>query len=179
MLAVAVSVANRLSCCGDSPHFLKSTRCFPPYIQVVMGLARLVPALLYMARMKHETNLTILTHVSTQISQGRPLWALLWANQYWEKESPLRQALVMKARLAMADDRRYAALGQALQNIIDGATMQELNPEEKELVVAFRESSAAQSRALAQKETIVPLRGKRFASVVPVRQRVALRARRA
>ena len=41
----------------------------------------------------------ILAHITQQITNGRPLWGLLWANEYLDCSDPIHKALVLRAKM--------------------------------------------------------------------------------
>lgn len=47
-----------------------------------------------------KMNTTLLSYISKEISNGRPLWGLLRANEYLEANCPIRRALAKKAQVA-------------------------------------------------------------------------------
>ncbi|MEZ4754364.1 MAG: hypothetical protein R3A13_08670 [Bdellovibrionota bacterium] len=84
--------------------------------------------------MKAQLTATIFRYISKEISNGRPLWGMLRANEYLESQDPLRQALVIKARAHLGN------LNQSLVNqVLAGAKLAELETSQREEILELGE----------------------------------------
>ena len=75
--------------------------------------------------MKAKLNRTILGSIHHDICTGRPLWGLLRANEYLEPNSPIRKALVTKAKQSL-QGTTYTPLRQIVERTIDGDCLAEM-----------------------------------------------------
>lgn len=65
---------------------------------------------------------SVLSYIARQISAGRPVNAMLWANEYLDKHSALRRALQIKSTAAISFANRSAAEKAAIRGILAAET---------------------------------------------------------
>ena len=79
--------------------------------------------------MKAELTPKIFRYISQEISNGRPIWGMLRANEYLEANNPLRQALAEKAKTQLIDAKL-----ELVKEVMSGTTLGELsNSQVKEI----------------------------------------------
>ena len=84
----------------------------------------------------------IFSQISKEIARGRPLAALLMANQHLTATDPLRHALVKRALTTVSGQmKRYRPLRDVIRKVTDGNRIQDLNAEERAQIRGFREAS--------------------------------------
>jgi hypothetical protein len=84
----------------------------------------------------------LLQHIASMVTEGDPIWGLLWANQYLAKDSGLRKALVTQAR-----KRPHAVQCEPLfDQVAEGKSFQELTLTEQTQVMSSTTTHAAQKR---------------------------------
>ncbi len=70
----------------------------------------------------------ILSHIATQMNAGRPLWAMLTANEYLAQNCSLRQALVVQAKRCLQSGPTVTSEKHLylIDRILEGATLASL-----------------------------------------------------
>lgn len=82
----------------------------------------------------------ILSSISSDICNGRPVWGLFRANEYLEKNSPIRKALVNKAlSSSKATQSRFRQADSLIKLASSGSKLSELNPEQRKEVMELNE----------------------------------------
>lgn len=81
----------------------------------------------------------LLGHLGHEIELGRPLWALLIANEYRSEIPYVWEALVTKAIRAISENQSYRVLNEIVALVTAGATLSELPAEMQVRVREFRE----------------------------------------
>lgn len=82
----------------------------------------LAPTLLYTQSMELIFSGKLLKHLSKEISSGNAVWALLTANEYLEKDDPVRKALVRHAERS----NKVSISSDIICMINDGAKLSDL-----------------------------------------------------
>jgi hypothetical protein len=92
----------------------------------------------------------ILSSISNDICNGRPVWGLFRANEYLEKNSPIRKALVSKALSSKtANQSRLKESDSLIELASSGSKLSELNPAERKEVMQLNEVATMQRRRVA------------------------------
>lgn len=121
--------------------------------------------------MKMQMTNKLLADISKDISGGRPLWGLLRANEYLESDSPVRKALVFKAKGLISEDVLSEPVQRAVEPILSGSTLTELP---LDIQVALRKDRELSTRPVKGKHSYLPTRTVRFSE-----RKASLRALRA
>ena len=83
----------------------------------------------------------MLKHISNLINTGRPLWALLMANENKSSNEFLNRALRQKAQMVIDENPEYLKISETVTKLLSGATLVELNEGEQILVREFKENA--------------------------------------
>lgn len=93
---------------------------------------RLASPLLLGASMTPTFNPALLHHITTQLENGRPIWALLWLNANFRTNDPLHR-IILKQALAKLPRRDRPVLSQAIiAKIARGGGLSDLTQKEVE-----------------------------------------------
>ena len=91
--------------------------------------------------MKAELTPRMFQYISQEISNGRPLWGMLRANEYLEADNPLRNALAIKAK------NKLTEADQELVNVVlAGASLGELSKKNLKQLSMIKESYKIKKR---------------------------------
>lgn len=96
--------------------------------------------------------------LAREAAAGRPLWSLLWLNEYLGPNDPLRSAIAERARNNMADEKYRAS---AIERAAAGARLCKLTSEEKRSVLSIREESKAGRRSVPKLRPFRAVRAER------------------
>ena len=119
--------------------------------------------------MMTEISPRMLSHLSTQIATGRPLWAILSANEYLDAQDALRIALATKAKSAI-NETSYSITSPLIEEVLGGKKLSELNESQRRELTSFRELGENKRRTL-------PTPKRRGSSLAVCRKQGALRSR--
>jgi len=81
----------------------------------------------------------MLRHISSQISCGRPLWALLLMNEYLQPRDSIRKALAGRALARTNHRKEYAEIAGDLARLGSGIRLENLPAVRRRLLLDFRE----------------------------------------
>lgn len=93
-----------------------------------------------------EMTQKVFCYISSEISNGRPVWGLLRANEYLEASNPIRQALVVKAKNGLTKFDLNQTQIQAFNLIAQGHKLADLSAELQAAVANIKESNKIQKR---------------------------------
>lgn len=93
--------------------------------------------------MNTTPSIALLRQVSKMITHGQPLWAMAWANEYFEADHPLRMALVRKAKSVINE----SSLNQAgVLQLLGGAPIGAIDPNQR--ITLSNERSSRKTRTI-------------------------------
>ncbi len=119
--------------------------------------------------MKAQFSSSLLFPISKGVSSKNPTWSLLLANEYLEKEDPLRKALVQRARINVVGLEDCSIENQLFEAACDGKKMLELPTS---IQKALRGSSKTSLRSSSK--NIMPTPKKRKGVKVRLRNELTL-----
>lgn len=73
--------------------------------------------------MKAKLTNRILARITDEINHGSALWAIAWANEYFEAHDPIRSALLNKAR---SKQEQTQLSGKTLELLLQGDTISDM-----------------------------------------------------
>ncbi len=98
--------------------------------------------------MAHAVTPKILHHIAKLISSGRPIWGLLWANEYLAHQPEIRLAYIHKASAMLRSSSAHGMGPELFQMLIQGQTFSELPTELQERVRSEREVPQIRNRTV-------------------------------
>lgn len=140
-----------LSTCGISPQFAPHSQKIGPFFNALRG--RGVGSIsAHLGAMNKKIPAPLLMKLARDAQAGRPLWSLLWANEYLEAKDPLRLALASRTQTFFKNVREKSQLTTA-EKICAGARLSSLSSDEK---ASARELLS--SEGTAERRVVVPSR---------------------
>ena len=95
-----------------------------------------------MARAKLEFNVRLLKAVSQGINEGRPIWALLVANEYLSPGEPLHRAIAATARPILSR-RGYYGIPEEVNALLSGRVLAQFSKNAQERLLGIKEETTA------------------------------------
>jgi len=119
---------------------------------------------------------SLIRHLGKEISNGRPIWALLFLSEYSkEKDRPLLDALKKRALGKILNDSRYQSIQPLYSRLMAGETLNHFSAEEQSTLRSFESVPAKIEKAF-----VMPVFSSKreFPRRAPtIRQRPSIRAK--